>query len=167
MSTIGALERRIVDIERPLGPVYGVSWVEYMKSMVVHGALIGALLWLASYAWETSFFWAFYVLVSLAVLTGMILLYMLAHIHSIRIYADRRGVWLRQGVFPWEVQTTGLRWEDAGEASCHGGILPWLIGGYNVFVLNRHTNGAELWCNSVADGHHFSGHINSLIRRYG
>lgn len=167
MNAIEATGRNFVDIDRlPIGRVYRASWVEYVKPMATHGAIIGALMWLSSYAWSASILWAFYVLAILAVMTGLILFYMLAHVHSTRIYANSEGVWMLRGVFPWEVQTFGIRWADAGEAVCSDGILAWLTGSYSVAVLNRHTKTADIWCSMIGEGHYFVGHINALIRRY-
>lgn len=134
--------------------IYKLSWVAYIRPLVVSGVmvLIGLML---SGLFERQ--WIIGVAVGLAIAW---LVYQIMYIRSIEIYTDEAGVWLYQGVFPWQKGFFGVKWRDVDGALYRKGFISWACRSYAVQVGHRYTKANELVVPHVGRGHQFVEHVN-------
>lgn len=161
-----SVESNALDDSRVVGRQYRVSWVQYVRPLITCGILLAVLAWFGWFAAQLRYAWMLYATVGLGVVAALVGVYNVAFLRSIRLFTNDAGVWIAKGVMPWEKSVSGIHWEEAGEAVVMTGFLAWATGAYNVAVLHRYTKKPEIWVARISDGHHFAGHVNSIINRH-
>lgn len=133
---------------------YKLSWLAYIRPLVVSGVmgLIGLIL---SGLFERQ--WIIVVAVGLAIAW---LVYQVLYIRSVRLYTDEAGVWLYQGVLPWQKGFFGVKWRDVDGALYRKGFISWACRSYAVQVGHRYTKSNELFVPHVVRGNQFVEHVN-------
>lgn len=97
------------------------------------------------------------------VLTILMVAYQFVSLRKVVIYTDQNGVWVQQGVFPWEKAVSGVKWCDVSEATYTPGFFSWVLRSYSVRVGHRFTHGAEVHLANVHQGNRAVEHINSFL----
>lgn len=102
-----------------------------------------------------------------AALTGVIVwtIYDVLYLRSMLLYTDVEGVWLFQGVLPWNKGIWGVKWRDISEATYEPGPLSWLLRSYDVRIGHRFTNSTELHLRNLRYGHLAVAHINQILAK--
>ena len=126
-----------------LGPV--VRWCGWGLFMLVISSFIPSLF-----------------LILLPVWIGGLIIRVL-RLRSVRVYANKEGVWRYYGLFPWEKSIAGARWHNVDEATTKTGLLSWFTGCYPVFVTQRFTGRLEIALNYVHHGDSFAHRVNRLV----
>ena len=141
--------------ESATSQIYKLSWMAYIRPLVVSGVmvLIGLML---SGLFERQ--WIIGAAVGLAIAW---LVYQIMYIRSIEIYTDVAGVWLYQGVFPWQKGVFGVKWRDVDGALYVPGFISWLCRSYAIHVGHRYTKGSEMAVRHVRRGNQFVEHVNA------
>lgn len=86
---------------------------------------------------------------------------------TIRLYANQEGIWLYQGLFPWQRSLAGVRWHNVDEATSRTGFISWLTRAYPVCITNRYTKDTEIYAFDIARGDEFVSRINDVVgQRY-
>ena len=94
-------------------------------------------------------------------------IYDFVYLQTTKLYFDRQGVWLAQGLLPWNKGVSGVRWDEIGDASFQMGFLSWACKSYRITVGHRYTTGAELSLNHVKNGDIAVQSINRLLMARG
>lgn len=142
---------------------YGLSWVAYVRPLVVavFFALVGGFISIAfEPQWSAVGIEKQWVAVAAGVLAVLWLVYQVLYIRSVRLYTNETGVWLYQGVFPWQKGIFGVKWRDVDGAAYHKGFISWICRSYVVQVGHRYTKANELVVPHVGKGHQFVEHVN-------
>ncbi len=145
---------------------FGVSWYAYLSLIktllfrLLFAMFIGLGLHYAlqAYTGKPSN-WIVTVVFATAVLS---LAYDILYLKSIFLFTDDSGVWVQQGVFPWEKGVSGVKWRDVSEASYQPGLVSWALKCHSVRVGHRFTNGAEIYVNHIKHGDLAVQHINQI-----
>lgn len=141
--------------ESATSKIYKLSWVAYIRLFVMSGVqiLIGMVL---SGIFERQ--WIIGVAVGLAIVWFV---YQVTYTRSIKIYTDEAGVWIYQGVFPWQKGIFGVKWRDVDGALYTSGFISWLCRSYAIHVGHRYTKGSEMAVRHVRHGNQFVEHVNA------
>lgn len=141
--------------ESATSKIYKLSWVAYIRLLGMSGVqvLIGMVL---SGIFERQ--WIIGVAVGLAIIWFV---YKVTYTRSIKIYTDEAGVWLYQGVFPWQKGVFGVKWRDVDGALYTPGFISWLCRSYAIRVGHRYTKGSEIAVRHVRHGNQFAEHVNT------
>lgn len=143
---------------------YRVSWTAYVRPLLlavvfaVAGFLIavGFKRW-----WSEEVGIAYQWIAGGAGLVAIVwLVYQVIYLRSVKIYTDEAGVWLYQGVFPWQTGIYGVKWRDVDGAVFRKGFISWVCRSYFVQVGHRYTKANELFLPHVNKGHRFVEHVN-------
>lgn len=154
-------------VKRPQSAnVYRVSWVGYINSMLPYAVILGFLCAFLWFAPQMMGEWSYYIAGAVAAVWLVGLVYRFACIRAIKLFTTETGVWLSRGVFPWQKATSGVRWEEAGEAVAMTGVIAWATSAYHVGVMHRYTKKTELWATRIARGNEFVRHVNGVIHEY-
>ena len=83
------------------------------------------------------------------------------------LFTDDSGVWLSQGVFPWQKGVSGVKWRDVSEATYTVGFFSWALRSYSVRIGHRFTNDSEINLQNLRNGDKAAAHINEILIRHG
>lgn len=133
---------------------YTLSWVAYVRPLVV-----SVIMGLAGF-WAAAIFENQWIAVVVVLLAIAWLVYQMLYIRSVRLYTDESGVWLSQGVFPWQTGFVGVKWRDVDGALFRKHFISWLCRSYVVQVGHRYTKDNELVVIHVGKGDRFVEHVN-------
>lgn len=148
--------------------VFRLSWFAYLREtwafvvrFFVCGLIaIGVEMGLVRIADMPKMDWL--VLVGVAVAIAWTI-YSIALTRSVRLFTNENGVWMRSGVFPWNIGISGLQWRDLGQAGFTQGFSSWALRSYDVRVSHRFTIGAALYVPHVHLGNLAVEHINEVM----
>jgi hypothetical protein len=148
--------------------VYSLSWTAYPRLAFSLGVRI--LLFMAAY---TLAIWIFkikhtdplanagvYIMLGLALVWTF---YDVVYLLTTKLYVDRRGVWLAQGVFPWSKGIYGAVWDQIGEATYTLSFFSWAFKSYGLSLRHRFTGNEELYLKHVRNGHIAAQSINRML----
>ena len=90
-------------------------------------------------------------------------IYDFVYLQTMKLYVDRQGVWLAQGLLPWSKGVNGVRWDEIGTASFAQSFLSWACKSYSITVGHRFTTDYELVINHVKHGDDAVQCINRLL----
>ncbi len=131
-----------------------LSWVAYVRPLVV-AVVSGFVGLLISTALEKP-----WIAIAAGILAIAWFVYQVCYIRSVRLYTDDSGVWLYQGVFPWQKGVVGVKWRDVDGALFRKGFISWACRSYFVQVGHRYTKASELIISHVGKGNQFVEHVN-------
>lgn len=142
------------------GP-YKVSWVGYVIPTLGWGAL--ALV--GSYVLP-HFRWGGLGIIAVALAAWI---YRVLYLRSVRLFADSQGIWLSQGILPWHMSLSGVKWRDLDSAVYYSNFIGWAAKSYNMRISHRFTQGSEILPHQIRNGHlavrEINTHHENLIRR--
>ena len=138
---------------------YRLSWVPYLRPLV----LFGAMLFLASLL---GVFIHVAIIYGGAALAVAVLVYNIMLLRSVVLFTNDEGVWVYGGVLPWSKGIVGVRWRNVEDASYNPGFLGWALKPYTVRVGHRFTRGNEIVLPSVKHGDKAVEQINALHGSY-
>ena len=138
---------------------YRLSWVPYLRSLVLFGAMLFLMLFLLVLG-------GIHVAVIGAALAVAVLVYNIMVLRSVVLFINDKGVWVYSGVLPWSKGVWGVRWRDVENASYNPGFLGWALKSYTVRVGHRFTRGNEIVLPSVKHGDKAVEQINALHSSY-
>lgn len=118
---------------RPGAPAY-FSVVPFLIFM---GLVCWPLLELQSPSWR-------HIAVGLVVLMAIVTAYRFAMIWSVVFFYDDDGVWMFQGVLPWNKGVYGVKWRDVESAAFAQGLFAWMTRSYPVTIVERYTQRGEM-----------------------
>lgn len=98
------------------------------------------------------------------ILLGGYLVYDIMYVRSMKLFTDRDGVWLFQGVFPWQKSVRGVLWRDLDSAVFFPNFFSWLCRSYNIRLQHRHTKSSEVFLRDINKGQQVVEYINSEHR---
>jgi hypothetical protein len=90
-------------------------------------------------------------------------LYDFIYLKTMKLQIDREGVWLKEGVFPWNKGFSGSRWDQIGDASMRQNFASWLCKSYDISVSHQFTTGQEIALAHVKDGDVAVQSINRML----
>lgn len=146
--------------EMQVGVKCGLSWLAYFRPMIMSVFIVLVALLLAELAEEKLLAGAG------LIVAVMWLLYKIAYLRSVSVFTNEKGVWVCQGLFPWQRGVVGVKWRDLDGAIYMTGFVSWMTRAYRVQIRHRYTKALELALDNVHNGHHFVGHINAELARY-
>lgn len=135
---------------------YRLSWVAYIRAVVVFFLLCGLAVALGAIHYLLSIVGVF---AALAIFT-----YQVLYMRSMILFTNDDGVWLYRGVFPWNKGIIGVKWRDVEDAVFYTGFVSWAFNSYSIRVGQRFTKASELAIANVKDGREAVGHINEMHR---
>ena len=100
---------------------------------------------------------------SLGSLVGY-LVYDIMYVRSMKLYTDEDGVWLFQGVFPWQKSVSGVLWRDLDSAVFFPNFFSWICRSYNIGLQHRHTKSTEVLLRDIHRGQQVVEFINAEHR---
>ncbi|EMP3151363.1 hypothetical protein WDX82_004799 [Salmonella enterica] len=138
---------------------FGLSWLAYVRPVVV----FGVLLWIASAVW----FYAaepFSLPVSLVitVVAVAMFIYQVLYLRSIVLYTNDDGVWCYAGILPWKKGMVGVKWRDLEDAQFYTGFVSWAFNSYAIRIGHRFTKTSEIFLRHVRAGRAAVEHINQI-----
>jgi hypothetical protein len=71
---------------------------------------------------------------------------------SVRLYIDDLGVWVYEGILPWNRGVSGVKWRDLDEAVYLPGFAAWVTGAYDLKIAHRYTKSSEIVLSSMSRG---------------
>lgn len=143
--------------------VYRLSWWLFLKSALI--IFVVVMLGMAILIEITRNFgygdsWA--IIICCLIFLALISLKFLS-LRSVILYADKDGVWVFSGIFPWSKGSWGVKWRDVDSASTRLGFFSWLVRGYDVHVSHRFTKGNEIRLGYVHNGFQFVDNMNDYL----
>jgi hypothetical protein len=88
-------------------------------------------------------------------------LYRVLYRHSTVLYQDRAGVWVSEGLLPWQKGIHGVKWRDLDEAAYFRGFWSWVFRSYEIRISHRFTKDSEIRLAHMHRGHRAVESINS------
>lgn len=79
------------------------------------------------------------------------------------LFTDPSGVWISEGVFPWQQGFRGVPWRQIGGAGYQRGFFSWLTKSYRIDVSDRFKEGAGISLRDLKYGDLVATHINQTI----
>lgn len=89
--------------------------------------------------------------------------YEFAYLRTVKLYIDRTGIWVYQGILPWRKGGSGVPWDAVGEATYQQTFLSWIFKSYTVSVFHRFNGGAQISLGHVKRGDLAVQDINRLL----
>ncbi|PRY63514.1 hypothetical protein B0H98_108109 [Vreelandella songnenensis] len=135
--------------------IYKLSWLAYFKPLVM-GIVVGlAGLVVSGMVQQTWLSWV-------ALLAGVVsFIYQLIYVRTTTLYTDEAGVWLYEGVFPWQKGVRGVKWRDLDSALFFTGFISWAFKSYAINIGHRYTKGSEIHVRHVKNGKQFVELVNA------
>jgi hypothetical protein len=88
---------------------------------------------------------------------------------SLKLYADTDGIWVFQGVLPWNKGVAGVKWRDLDEATFRQGFFGWVFKSYSMRIGHRFTKSSEILLSHMDRGREAVIEINQthmdMVRR--
>lgn len=81
-------------------------------------------------------------------------------VERVKIYADKQGVWVFSGVFPWQERVDKIEWSNLEEAHYVPSIIEWILQSYTIKLESRLLNEHEIVIPYVWRGKQFIEKIN-------
>ena len=148
--------------------VYSLSWTAYVR--LIWSLLLRSFLFLAAYvlaSWVFKFkddsFMANAGVFMMMVLAVGFTLYDFFYLRTMKVYIDRQGIWLAQGILPWSKGISGSRWDTVGEATFSQTFWSWAFKSYTISVRHRYTGTEDLYVHHVKNGDVAVEDINRLL----
>lgn len=148
--------------------VYSLSWTAYPR--LIWSLLLRSFLFLAAYvlvAWIFKFddesFMANAGVFMMMLLAVGLTLYDFFYLRTMKVYIDRQGIWLAQGILPWSKGVSGSRWDTVGEATFSQTFLSWAFKSYTISISHRFTGMEDLYVHHVRNGDNAVEDINRLL----
>lgn len=148
--------------------IYGLSWTAYprllwallLRSFFLLVALALAI-WVfqvrhESFLANASLFAVFFFAIGWT-------LYDYFYLRTVKLYIDRTGVWVYQGILPWSKGGSGVPWDAVGEATYQQTFLSWIFKSYGVSVFHRFNGGTQVYLEHVKNGDLAVQDINRLL----
>jgi hypothetical protein len=89
--------------------------------------------------------------------------YKFFELQSHKLYANDEGVFYEGGILPWAKGAIGAKWRDIDSAAFLNSPLSWAAKSFDVRVLQRFTQGAEIHCTSMSGGDKAVDVINATL----
>ena len=148
--------------------IYSLSWTAYPR--LLFKLVLRVIILMGIYALAISLFKVKHtnLLANVGVFVTPVVallwtVYDFAYLRTMKLYVDRQGVWLAQGLLPWSKGYNGVRWDEIGDASYRQSFLSWACKSYSVTVAHRFTTNAELFLDHVKRGDIAVQSINRLL----
>lgn len=139
--------------------VYTLSWLAYVRPLIV-SVVIGVVGLIIAGIAERQWLIGAAVIIAIAWL-----IYQVMYLRSIKLFANDSGVWIYQGVLPWQKGFNGVKWRDVDGALYSRGFISWACGSYAIHVGHRYTKGCEIAIPHVRHGHRFVEYVNDEHQR--
>jgi hypothetical protein len=139
------------------GPVYRISWVAYIKPV-----MLSLLAWLFALGLSQANIWA---ATALTLIIFGYAVYQVLMLRSVQLYTDADGVWVYRGIFPWNKGVSGVKWRDLEDAVFFPNFLSWALKSYTVRVGHRFTKSSEIVLRNITGGNDAVLHINSAHKQ--
>jgi hypothetical protein len=130
------------------------SWLAYAGTILLAVLLFGGLLPLA-------FLWNEIAAGIVFVVSAIYIGYRLLLLRSLQLYFDEVGVWVYQGILPWNRGVTGVKWRDMEDASFVQTFWSWLTRSYTIRIGHRFTKTSEIVLTHIGSGHKVVAALNS------
>lgn len=148
---------------------YPLSWVPYLRLALgfligfVLATLAGTLIFQIFHETFAGREWVALVAAHLVNLARTV--YRWLYLRSVQLVIDDHGVWVEQGVLPWDKQLAGVKWVDISEAGYMTGFVSWAARSFTVNVLNRFSRDPEIVLRHVKGGDVAVSRINQVLMR--
>jgi hypothetical protein len=131
------------------------SWVAYVWLVFIAGLAVfcAPLLW----TWNP---WAG---VAAGAVSFAFVLYNVLHTHSCKLYCDDVGVWVQQGVMPWNKGVVGVKWRDIDEATYRQSLASWLTRSHTLRVGHRFTRSSEIQLTNMSGAREAVVRVNTKL----
>ncbi|OQX07108.1 MAG: hypothetical protein BWK76_25295 [Desulfobulbaceae bacterium A2] len=96
----------------------------------------------------------------------LVVIYRFFLLRSQVLFMDDHGVWLADGVFPWDRMISGVKWRDLDEAVYRPTLWGWLFRSYTVALRHRFTKQDEIALSQMHQGHTATELINEQHRAW-
>lgn len=139
--------------------IYNLSWVAYFRPVLTTMLAVVVSFYIAEMMERQ---WLVGVIVAIAFIC---LAYQVLYIRSVKIYIDDKGVWLYQGVLPWQKGFYGVKWRDIDGALYNKGLISWACRSYAIHVVHRYTKNSEIYLRHVRHGNLFVETVNDELNK--
>ncbi|MFI0471833.1 hypothetical protein ACGLWX_03815 [Halomonas sp. HMF6819] len=135
--------------------VYKLSWLAYFRPFLM-ALVVGAIgLLITGFANQP---WLSYVALVAAIVS---FIYNVIYVRSVRLFVDEAGVWIDEGVFPWQKGSRGVKWRDLDTALFFKGFVSWAFNSYAITIGHRYTKDSEINIRHVKNGKRFVELVNN------
>lgn len=144
-----------------------LSWVEYLKVIIVYTIVFGLLYgthYIAGQNDKLSYLDDYHAY--LIIFFALLFIYRIALVWSHKIYVNSSGVWYAAGVLPWAQSGNGVRWGDMDMPFYYSSFLNWVTNSYKIEVRHKYTNDIDFSMNNVWRGRHVCALINDAHAHY-
>ncbi|WP_018918662.1 hypothetical protein [Vreelandella zhanjiangensis] len=135
--------------------VYKLSWLAYFKPFLI-GIVVGVAGLVVSGMVNQP--WLSWVALVAAIVS---IIYNIVYVRSMTLFVNDAGVWLEQGVFPWQKGVRGVKWRDLDSALFFTGFISWAFKSYTINIGHRYTKGSEIHIRHVKNGKQFVELVNA------
>lgn len=126
------------------------SWVAYVVPLSVITTLLLIM---------TSFHLA------LGIIPMLMGTYTIMMLRSYKLYVDDNGVWVSNGIFPWDKGSYGVKWRDIDGASYRTGFTSWALKSFTVTISHRFTKANEIVLSHMQRGDKAVAVVNHLLEQ--
>ena len=84
------------------------------------------------------------------------------YIRSYTLFVDDVGIWIFQGISPWNRGINGIKWCDFEKAEYYLDPLSWLLKSYNIHIKNRYKEDPAFILKDMYNGDIAVSQINAM-----
>ena len=74
------------------------------------------------------------------------------HIKSITLFVDENGVWVYEGILPWNRGYYGIRWVDFEEGLFYPNIVSYFTKSYTIELRHKYKNDSNITLTQMHNG---------------
>jgi hypothetical protein len=139
--------------------VWKLSWITYVPHALIALVIFHQIFFGGEYS----------KMILVKALFSVVLLnsaYQSYYLSTVRLFANKKGVWVFRGVFPWSRGTYGVNWRDLEDCLGSMGFIYWITNSTPVYLRPRFSQNPTITVPSIHRGKEAVAIINELSGQY-